>query len=68
MSSKAKKPAKVVNQEEEEKKAASLVPDNTPLGEKKDMSKPMATEYHPKLVEAAWYAWWEKRKFFHADA
>ncbi len=68
MSSKAKKPAKVGNQQEEEKKAASIVPDNTPLGEKKDMSKPMATEYHPKLVEAAWYAWWEKRKFFHADA
>lgn len=32
------------------------------------MSKPMASEYHPKSVEAAWYAWWEKKKFFHADA
>jgi valyl-tRNA synthetase len=42
--------------------------DNTPIGEKKDMSRPMETEYFPKQVEAAWYAWWEKQKFFHADA
>lgn len=31
------------------------------------MSKPISSEYHPKQVEAAWYAWWEKQKFFHAD-
>lgn len=31
------------------------------------MSKPMLDQYHPKQVEAAWYAWWEKQKFFHAD-
>lgn len=28
----------------------------------------MAEAYHPKQVEAAWYAWWEKEKFYHADA
>jgi valyl-tRNA synthetase len=28
----------------------------------------MLPDYHPKNVEAAWYAWWEKKKFFHADA
>ena len=28
----------------------------------------MAEAYHPKSVEAAWYSWWEKKKFFHADA
>lgn len=37
-------------------------------GKKKDMSKPMADAYHPKQVEDAWYAWWEKSQFFHADA
>jgi valyl-tRNA synthetase len=42
--------------------------DKTPFGEKKDMSKPMLDAYHPKQVEAAWYAWWEKKKFFHANA
>jgi valyl-tRNA synthetase len=52
---------------EEEKKEATFVPDNTPLGQKKDMTKPMANEYNPKQVEAAWYAWWQQKKFFHAD-
>jgi valyl-tRNA synthetase len=28
----------------------------------------MLDSYHPQQVEAAWYAWWEKKKFFHADA
>ena len=28
----------------------------------------MNAEYHPRAVEAAWYAWWEKKGFFHADA
>jgi len=27
----------------------------------------MLDAYHPKQVEAAWYAWWEKEKFFHAN-
>lgn len=65
MSSKAKKKPVKKN---EEKKASTFVPDTTPVGEKKDMTKPMASEYHPKMVEAAWYSWWEKKKFFHADA
>jgi len=33
--------------------------DSTPVGQKKDMSKPMLDAYHPKQVEAAWYSWWE---------
>ena len=45
-----------------------VVADTTPAGEKKDMSKPMNAEYHPKSVEAAWYAWWEKKNFFGANA
>jgi len=32
------------------------------------MGKPMAGEYIPKQVEAAWYPWWEKQKFFNANA
>ena len=54
---KAEKPAK----------PSTFVADDTPYGEKKDCSKPMLPEYHPKSVEAAWYAWWEKKKFFHAN-
>ncbi|CAG8445066.1 15734_t:CDS:10 [Rhizophagus irregularis] len=41
--------------------------DNTPPGEKKDMSKPMASAYNPKAVEAAWYAWWENQGFFKPE-
>ncbi len=51
-----------------ETKPATFVADKTVPGEKKDMSQPMAEAYHPKQVEAAWYAWWEKEKFYHADA
>jgi len=39
----------------------------TPCGEKKDMTKPMAQGYNPKAVEAAWSPWWEKRGFFTPD-
>jgi valyl-tRNA synthetase len=53
MASKNKK--KPAAGKEESKKEASFEPDTTPAGEKKDMSKPMASEYHPKQVEAAWY-------------
>jgi len=49
-------------------KPSTFVADTTALGEKKDCSTPMLPEYHPKSVEAAWYAWWEKKGFFHADA
>jgi len=69
VSTKPAKPApnKPAKAPEEEKKAATFVPDATPPGQKKDMSQPMASEYHPKQVEAAWYSWWQARKFFHAD-
>jgi valyl-tRNA synthetase len=53
--------------EEKPKKESTFVADNTPFGEKKDCTLPMLPEYHPKSVEAAWYAWWEKKGFFHAD-
>jgi len=42
--------------------------DETPHGEKKNMSGEMAANYEPRAVESAWNAWWEKRGFFTADA
>jgi valyl-tRNA synthetase len=30
----------------------------------RDLSAPLATEYHPAAVEAAWYEWWEQRGLF----
>jgi valyl-tRNA synthetase len=44
-----------------------VVTDDTPVGEKKDMTKPMASSYDPIAVEAAWYAWWEKSGFFKPE-
>jgi valyl-tRNA synthetase len=29
-----------------------------------DTTRPLASGYNPKAVEAAWYAWWEKQGFF----
>ena len=45
-------------------KPNTFVADTTVPGEKKDCTLPMLPEYHPKQVEAAWYAWWEKKGFF----
>ena len=42
-------------------KPSTYVADKTPAGEKKDSTLPMLADYHPKSVEAAWYAWWEKK-------
>lgn len=36
----------------------------TPAGSKKDTTGEMAKSYNPKLVEAAWYSWWEQCGFF----
>ena len=51
-------PAKI--KEPKPQKPSTYVADTTPLGEKKNCLTPMNPEYHPKAVEAAWYAWWEK--------
>ena len=48
-------------------KPSTYVADKTPAGEKKDSTLPMLADYHPKSVEAAWYAWWEKKQYFHVD-
>jgi valyl-tRNA synthetase len=59
--------AEAVAKKAEAKPVVVIEEDKTPVGEKKDMSVPMLDAYHPKQVEAAWYAWWEKEKFFHAN-
>ncbi|XKL60308.1 hypothetical protein PGB90_001324 [Kerria lacca] len=41
--------------------------DNTPFGEKKDVSGEMPKAYSPTYVEAVWYSWWEKQKFFKPE-
>ncbi|ELU39271.1 valine-tRNA ligase [Rhizoctonia solani AG-1 IA] len=53
-----KKPAKEPKAEE------PAFVNNTPPGEKKDLSEPMAAGYNPIAVESAWYDWWNKEGFF----
>ncbi|KAJ0098762.1 hypothetical protein Patl1_20371 [Pistacia atlantica] len=45
-----------------------FVDPETPLGERKKMSKQMAKQYNPTAVEKSWYPWWEKSGLFVADA
>mmetsp|Transcript_117662 Transcript_117662/g.374914 ORF Transcript_117662/g.374914 Transcript_117662/m.374914 type:complete len:1058 (-) Transcript_117662:344-3517(-) len=40
----------------------------TPEGQKKDLSLPIAATYNPRHVESAWSAWWEKQKYFTPDS
>lgn len=59
----ALKPVKV--KKEKAASEESLAPvDNTPFGEKKDLSGTMPSTYTPRYVESAWYAWWEECGFF----
>lgn len=55
----------------EKKKEAPPAPkfvNETPKGEKKDLSKiPMASGYHPEAVEAAWQDWWEASGFYSCE-
>jgi valyl-tRNA synthetase len=39
----------------------------TPKGEKKDMTKPMLDSYDPAYVESAWDDWWAEKKFYEVD-
>lgn len=44
--------------------------ETTPHGEKKqlqDLDSPSLKSYNPAAVESAWYAWWEKEKFFEPE-
>ncbi|RKP00108.1 hypothetical protein CXG81DRAFT_13641 [Caulochytrium protostelioides] len=40
----------------------------TPAGEKKDLSAPMAAAYDPRAVEKAWDAWWEAQDVYKPTA
>jgi valyl-tRNA synthetase len=59
----ADKSAKLAQAEAEEQAALQEVL-SIPAGQRKDMSGPMAKAYWPRVVEASWYAWWEKCGFF----
>ncbi|GAB2242518.1 hypothetical protein Droror1_Dr00019293 [Drosera rotundifolia] len=52
----------------EEENGEDYIDPQTSLGEKKLLSRMMAKQYNPSVVEASWYAWWEKSGFFVADA
>ncbi|GFR43813.1 hypothetical protein Agub_g4939 [Astrephomene gubernaculifera] len=53
----------------EAEEVASLIAaaQSTPKGEKKQLPESMYKAYHPKMVEAAWYEWWEQCGFFKPD-
>ncbi|KIY98671.1 hypothetical protein MNEG_9290 [Monoraphidium neglectum] len=40
---------------------------STPKGERKIMPAELYKGYHPTMVEAAWYEWWEQCGFFKPD-
>ncbi|KAK2844778.1 hypothetical protein Q5P01_011437 [Channa striata] len=52
-----------------EKKDLGVITYNvqTPAGEKKDIISPLPDSYSPQYVEAAWYPWWEKQRFFKPE-
>lgn len=52
----------------EEENPEDFVDPETPLGEKKHLSRKMAKQYNPSAVEKGWYDWWEKSHFFEADS
>jgi len=64
--SKAKKEEKAKDKKKEPEEKIPFV--ETPHGQKKDLSQPMAKEYDPECVEHAWAAWWEKEGFFTPNA
>jgi valyl-tRNA synthetase len=49
------------------KAAEEIYIDDTPAGEKKDVTKCSPATYQPKYVEAAWQSWWEKCGFYTAN-
>ncbi|CAN4117041.1 unnamed protein product [Withania somnifera] len=51
-----------------EENPEDFVDPETPLGEKKKLSREMAKTFNPCAVEKSWYSWWEKSNFFVADS
>mmetsp|Transcript_17760 Transcript_17760/g.29851 ORF Transcript_17760/g.29851 Transcript_17760/m.29851 type:complete len:1373 (-) Transcript_17760:276-4394(-) len=62
----AKKAAAAAEKEVELISALAAISE-TPFGAKKNVKTDMLSQYHPKVVEAAWYEWWEKCEFFKAQ-
>lgn len=65
-------PAPKADTDKKEKKKKEKAPeevfiDNTPKGQKKDISGVFPTAYQPKYVEAAWQDWWESSGFYAPD-
>mmetsp|Transcript_35431 Transcript_35431/g.81054 ORF Transcript_35431/g.81054 Transcript_35431/m.81054 type:complete len:986 (+) Transcript_35431:112-3069(+) len=58
---------KAKKEEKKSKDKQEVVVIETPPGDKKDMSQPMANGYDPRAVESAWSAWWEKQGYFTPD-
>ncbi|TEB35463.1 valine-tRNA ligase [Coprinellus micaceus] len=56
-------PKKVKAEKKKEEAEPEFVND-TPAGQKKDLSNPMAAGYNPIAVEASWYDWWVAEGFF----
>ncbi|KAJ1392185.1 Valyl/Leucyl/Isoleucyl-tRNA synthetase, editing domain [Sesbania bispinosa] len=59
---------KTVKRGAEDENPEDYIDPETPLGDKKRMSRQMAKQYSPTAVEKSWYEWWEKSRFFVADA
>ncbi|CAI5439039.1 unnamed protein product [Caenorhabditis angaria] len=60
------KPAKEAKAKKET--TANEIPvDNTPTGDKKDLSNEIPSAYSPSYVESSWYSWWEKQGFFKPE-
>ncbi|WVY97592.1 hypothetical protein V8G54_029743 [Vigna mungo] len=59
---------KVVKRGAEDENPEDYVDPETPVGEKKRMARQMAKQYSPTAVEKSWYEWWEKSRYYVADA
>ncbi|KAL6524885.1 Valine--tRNA ligase, mitochondrial 1 [Orobanche minor] len=58
---------KNAKREADDENPEDFVDPETPLGEKKKLSRQMAKTFNPGAVENSWYEWWEKSNFFEAD-
>ncbi|CAL0305995.1 unnamed protein product [Lupinus luteus] len=59
---------KTVRRGAEDENPEDYVDPETPLGDKKRVSRQMAKQYSPAAVEKSWYEWWEKSRYFEADS
>lgn len=62
-----KKDKEEKKEKKKEVKETAVYTIDTPDGEKKDTINPLPDAYSPKYVEAAWYSWWEKQRFFKPE-